>query len=219
MNANRRIAVLTGDLIGSKKADAHEITKTFQLIETTTREYGDKRGFDPRFTRFRGDGWQVIQPEPGLILDFVLTIVSRLRASQESIETRIAVGVGEYTTLGTRDLSDASGDAFFLSGRAIERMSPKRQLYITGDGIGPSEEALGHLCSFIANSWTSTQATAVALALDPSRPKHHEIAEKLAITRQAVQSRLSGAGYPEIEAAVQAFMLNEFNIDKEGKVL
>jgi len=68
----------------------------------------------------------------------------------------------------------------------------------------PWHEALFELTAWTAGRWTPEQAEAVMLALAPgpeSPRTQAEIAEVLGVTRQAVQSRLSGAGWDAIHRA------------------
>jgi hypothetical protein len=89
-------------------------------------------------------------------------------------------------------------------------MSPRRQLALAGQGVGPSQAALIDLTEFIAASWTAAQAEAVACALLNGPRTHEDIAKELGITRQAVQSRLAGAGFSYFETAISAIRNHNF---------
>lgn len=65
---------------------------------------------------------------------------------------------------------------------------------------------------WIAGRWTPEQAEAVSLALDPrERHTQAEIAETLGVTRQAVQARLSGAGWDALAGAVTAVRKHDWS--------
>ena len=204
------IAVLTGDLIRSRAAGAKAVDATFATLAAAAADFGAAWDLDLRFTRFRGDGWQMALQDPGLTLDLILFVLARLQTADIGLRTRVAAGIGAIDSLGTRDLSDASGDAFNISGAALEEMSPKRTLLLAGAQVGSSEKAIIYLCDFIAGGWTRTQAEAVALAIHHRHPTHDVIAGEIGVTRQAAQSRLSGAGFSALEEAMMAFRLHDF---------
>lgn len=203
-------AILTGDLIKSRRVDSTAVAAAFDVLQASANDYGKALGIDLRFTRYRGDGWQVVLTDPGLTLDATLYLLARLRAAQPKMATRIAVGIGTTQTLGTKDLSDGTGPAFFTSGDHIDKMSPRRQLVLAGQGVGPSQAALIDLTEFITASWTAAQAEAVACALLNAPRTHEDIAKELGITRQAVQSRLAGAGFSYFETAISAIRSHDF---------
>ena len=58
-------------------------------------------GADTRFTRYRGDGWQmhVALPRPGA--PHGARAVARLRAADAGLATRAAIGIGPIDSLGS----------------------------------------------------------------------------------------------------------------------
>ena len=205
MTLHPESAVLTGDLIGSRHASAGQVDAALSQLRAAAADFGRRHGLDLRFTRSRGDGWQVLVADPALTLDAVLVLLARLRAAQTGIATRVAVGLGPVTTAGTRDLSDAEGAAFVASGDALEAMSRRHDLAIAGAGVGPAEVAILALCGVQVRRWTAAQAEAAALALLHPEATQDDLAGQLGITRQAVQNRLAGAGLAALELAVAAF--------------
>jgi hypothetical protein len=211
-------AVLTGDLIKSRKADATALSVAFDVLRDAAADFGQAWDSDLRFTRYRGDGWQVVLQDPGLVLDALLFFAARLRARSPAIETRISAGIGAVTSIGTADLADATGPAFFISGDHLETMSRKRKLAIAGSGIGAAQAAIVDLAEHIASGWTPAQAEAVALSLDMNASNHETIAESLGVTRQAVQSRLASAGWSYFDNALFAMRNHDYAI-QPGKDL
>lgn len=210
MNKLSPCAVLTGDLINSRTAQPATVDQAFAVLRAAALDFGHDKEIDLRFTRFRGDGWQVFLPRAELALDAMMFLIARLRARSPAIETRISAGIGALACIGTADLADATGAAFFISGDQIETMSRKRRLAIAGSGIGKPQIAIVDLVAFITSGWTRAQAEAVARSLQ-SRFSHHEaIAEALGITRQAVQNRLAGAGLTYLDTALQAMHAHDY---------
>lgn len=196
------IAILTGDLIGSTRAAPGRVEATMTLLAETAAEVGD----DTRFTRYRGDGWQMALEKPGDCLRACLFILARLRANQEALPTRIAVGIGTEYPTDAADLSTAMGPAFTASGRALEQMDKARILTISGAGVEDFRRLAFAFAEDYARRWSAEQAEAMALALHPDAPTQDQIAARLRITRQAVGSRLRAAGYRILSQASQAFL-------------
>ena len=206
-------AVLTGDLIKSRQAGSAAVEQTFDILGDAAAAFGAAWEIELRFTRYRGDGWQVVLGTPGLLLDAALYFIARLKAGKTDVATRISIGVGRFDTLGSRDLSDATGPAFFVSGDHLADMGRNRMFALAGQGVGPAQVAILDLAEFIAAGWTATQAEAVALHFEGRLHRHEDIAEALGVTRQAIQSRLSGAGLSYFDNALYAVRNHDFASD------
>lgn len=194
--AEPQISILTGDLVGSTAYPPETLDKAMQEIRAAAVEAGcwQSPPGDTRFTRFRGDGWQIVLAEPHLSLRVAVVIQGRLIAL--GLETRISIGIGTAESLGTRDLADAAGPAFELSGRGLDTMSPQLRIAIAGTAIRVQDELITDLLSERLSRWTAAQAEAVALQLAaPARPRTlQEIGKQLNISPQAVNDRVRGAG-------------------------
>ncbi len=207
-------AVLTGDLIKSRQSDTAAVEKTFDILRHAAQQFGSAWNIDVRFTRSRGDGWQIVLTRPGLLLDAALYFVAQLKAGQTKIDTRISIGVGPIDTLGRNDLSDATGPAFFASGDQLDQMGRNRMMAIAGAGIAAEQVAIIDLAEWVAKSWTATQAQVVAMYLEGQMTRHQDIAKALGVTRQAVQSRLAGAGLSYFDNALYAMRNHNYASDK-----
>jgi hypothetical protein len=199
--------VLTGDLVASAGSTPESVDEALRALETAADHVRLWSGHDTHFTRFRGDGWQLYLDAPGLSLAAVLSLFAMLRTRRTGLETRIAVGFGTINLLGTGDqgLADASGEAFNLSGRALDDMPRHKRIALAGPTVRGWHVALFDLAVWIAGRWTPEQAEAVSLALEPREHRTQaEIADILGVTRQAVQARLSGAGWDALAGAVSA---------------
>ncbi len=200
------IAVLTGDLIGSTDAGYDAVERAMTLIERTAEDIARWPGGIPaRFTRYRGDGWQMVVAPPARALRAAILLAARLRAAPDVPPTRIAIGLGAAGSLGSGDLSDAHGAAFESSGRALEGLRRDMRLAVGGSGLTPIHLAVVDLLEERLSRWTPEQAEASALALDPADPTQAEIAARLGISSQAVSYRLSGAGTAAIRRALQGW--------------
>lgn len=203
-------AVITGDLIASRSATAADMTRAMDLLYLATTDVETQFGHPLRFTRFRGDGWQVFLGRPGTALQAALILHSQLRA-HDALQTRMALGIGAIESRGTASLADASGDAFATSGHALDQIG-KRRIDVAGPNVTPVLSALVGLVEHIAFDWTAAQAEAMALQLRMPHATQDDLAKTLNITRQAVQLRLAAAGKAPVMAAVKAFDTYPFDI-------
>ncbi len=198
-------SVMTGDLIRATGASDPDVERTFQKLERLLAEIADWPGAPhrpPRFTRFRGDGWHAILTAPDHVLTAALYLFAALRISQGTVATRISIGIGEISFAGTDDLSDARGSAFTHSGRGLDAMPRGQWLSISGEGVTPLHKAACLLIAERATRWTVEQAKAVSFALSPDMATQSDIAERLGISTQAVNARLTAAGFQTIRQAL-----------------
>lgn len=196
-------AVLTGDLIGSTRAPvvAQEASMAC-LAAMAGRIALWPGGLPPRFTRHRGDGWQIVAPATfGLRAALVLT--AALRARPDLPATRIAIGLGPATSLGTTDLRDARGQGFEASGHALDTMERQRLLAMAGPGVTPLHQALLRLMEVQLARWTAPQAEIAAEALHPESPTLADLAARHGITPQAVSERMKAGGITALRRALE----------------
>lgn len=198
------VAVLTGDLIGSTAAGLQAVDTAMAELAAAAAEISIwRRGADTRFTRHRGDGWQLILADrPFLCLRAALFLVARLRA-RGAPSTRIAIGIGQTRHVSPDRLSDASGEAFERSGRALEHMGRSQWLAIAGRGVTVGDTVIARLLDERVRRWSPHQAEAIALFLDPGNPTLADLSARLGISPQAVSYRLNGAGAAAIRKALQ----------------
>lgn len=198
MADSKTYAVLVGDLIDSRRLTPGQLDQALSTLGAAAEDLGYTT-----FTRFRGDGWQVLVPEPAKAVTAMVFMRARLKASGPSLDTRIGLGIGAVATTGTKDLSDATGEAFFLAGDALES-ADKVHFVVAGKGMGDWQSTVVRLLDEIVSDWTSAQAEAFALYLSGTA-RHADIAQALNISRQAAQKRLAGAKYLSVEGALRVF--------------
>lgn len=197
-------AVLTGDLVSSTKAGPHAVDRSMDLLAQAAGDIArwpiseaDRIG-NTHFTRFRGDGWQILVSAGAFGLRAALLSYATLASQVGLPKTRVAVGLGAADRIEGADLSDATGAAFELSGRALTRMGRGERLSLAGNGMTPLKSAFIALLNDRITDWTTEQAQAMVLALPPDAPTQNAMAERLGITPQALSYRLAGARWPTI---------------------
>lgn len=200
-------AVITGDLIASTGHRPAAVEAAMQRIAAAAADIAGWPGGRPtRFTRFRGDGWQICLAPPHLCLRAALVIAARLRAGDGGdggLATRLSIAVGTADSFGSRDLSDAAGEVFRLSGRALDAMPRSGRIALSGPAIGARDQIIARQMFERAGRWTPPQAEAAALYLQPGNPTLADLAAPLGVTPQAVNYRLGGAGAATLRTNLQ----------------
>ncbi len=197
------LAVLTGDLIASTRAPAAAQEASMACLAATAGRIAHwPGGLPPRFTRHRGDGWQIVAPA-GFGLRAALVLAAALKARLGLPATRVALGLGPASSLGTADLRDARGPAFEASGHALDTMDRQRLLAMAGVGVTPLHQALLRLMDLQLARWTAPQAEIAAEALHPEAPTLADLATRHGITPQAVSERMKAGGITTLRRALE----------------
>ena len=200
-----RVAVMTGDLVASTKRSGDQIDAAMQAIRdaASTIAAWQTPPTDTRFTRYRGDGWQIVLADSRFALRAAVVVQARLIAL--GLESRIFIGVGSADTLGTGTLADASGEAFARSGQGLDGMGDIWRLGIDGDAVRVEDQLVADLLGERMGRWTAAQAEAAAMQLaTPTRVTTlHEIGKALNISPQAVNDRVRGAGCATIASVLR----------------
>lgn len=205
MPATPHAAVLTGDLIASTHADPTVTEHAVADLASAAADIAKWTHADTRFTRFRGDGWQIVlTAQTVLALRAAVYMIARLKARKGGLHTRVALAVGEVDHFGTRDLSDARGAAFTMSGRGLDAMKP-RVLHAHFAAMRPVHHGFIDLLEPLLVRWTPEQAEAVSLGLAPRAAPQKDIARRLGISDQAVSARLRGANADALHRALTSW--------------
>lgn len=199
-------AVLTGDLIASTEAGPVATNRAIEVLSEAAGRLSDWAGADTRFTRHRGDGWQLYLEFPGLVLRATVYLTACLRANDTGLATRISAAIGRVDHLDAKDLSSASGEAFTIAGQNLDMM-PRTKRFALGNWmtVNKWQVSIFDLVDWQSRRWSREQAEAVALALPPEEPTQGQIAMRLGITRQALQARLNSAGLSAMTEALCSF--------------
>lgn len=209
------VVVFTGDLVGSSKLSSAELTEALQALDAASGRVGHVwsliRGvaptWDPRFSSFRGDGWQCLVPEPAFALRSALILRAHLAALGRPFDTRISIGIGTGE-LPEHGLGAATGPAFELSGRGLDDMRHAQRFLVAWQrppADAPFLRAIFALADEISRKWTPAQAKVFArLLADHPRPSQERLATALGITQQTVAEHLAGGGDWALKDALSA---------------
>lgn len=123
-------AVITGDV---KNSSIEFKNKQKLLLKNLNSVYKKVQSFYPQqlpysIDIFRGDSFQFFIDD---ILDCVrIMLVFWLYSKSQEMEVKLGLGIGNVDFLKKTKISESNGDAFMLSGKALENLSPKSFLKV-----------------------------------------------------------------------------------------
>jgi hypothetical protein len=203
-------AVITGDIVGSTKLSPKQLVDLRKTLDEAVRVFS-KRNDEcvfkaPEF--FRGDSWQVLLNKPGAALNLALLIQASF--IERGVQTRAAIGIGTVASLD-KTIATSTGEAFALSGRALENITGNVRLSgalpAHARRLEPWFQAILRISGGLASSWTRRQAEAMRLWLSLVNPTHEAIAQQLQppVTKQSVGDILTSANWHYLNEGMKAF--------------
>jgi hypothetical protein len=200
------LAVLTGDIVRSSALPPGSLDAAMQALAAAADAAAAWRGTPSLFTRFRGDGWQCLAPEPALALRAALFLRAAIRRLGRDFDTRISVGFGSGD-VPAAGLAAADGTAFRAAGNGLDMMARQVRLRATWSEPPPAAAhlaAIYTLCDAISRRWTPAQATVLADMLVPEAPTQAAIAAKAGVSQQMVAKHLGASGEWAVQDALAA---------------
>lgn len=215
MSVQGIVAVLSGDLVKSRRlenrrsavldgvAQVIKVARSFLVAKHSKFLYS---GF------YRGDSFQCALSEPKHSLWtalFIRTELMKLRRRDICIDVRMGLGLGTFSTWNGRDISASDGEAFQLSGKALDSLKSAKEKYRRLRILTPwpdTDVSFSNLASSLdalTQRWTLEQAEAISLAL--INKTQEEIAKALKVKQPAVQMRLQTAGFYALKEALDYF--------------
>jgi len=205
-------AIITGDIVASSRLSSNKREMLHKVMMDSSKVLQDefKDAVPMGVDIFRGDSWQIIISKPAKVLRLALFYKAMLRAKMEShrFNTRMAIALGHVDFIPGNRVSEGYGEAYQLSGKALESMPKASNMSFVFPGM-ELEKALNvviRLIDSISSRWSDRQALAVTGALRGW--KQEKIAEKWwkkKVTQQAVAQHLSRAGWYPVEKGILFF--------------
>lgn len=164
------VAVLTGDLIRSRRLSLAERESVFEALKAVGRNllhHFDAPVIGPHL--FRGDSWQLMIGNARFALHAAFYLRAEL-ISRFAVDSRIGIGIGCIDTLPAEGLGTADGSAFRLSGAALDSLSRREtcRCLLQEDPFFHSawiNVTLNYAARY-ASHWSQREAFAVARALE-----------------------------------------------------
>lgn len=209
---DRLYSVVTGDVIASSRLSTANRRTLHEAMTATSAslQKAFKKDLLAEVDIFSGDSWQMVLTAPVLALRAALFYRAGLLARMEShqFDIRMALAIGTIDFIPGNRVSQGDGEAFQLSGRAIEAMGKGANMRLRFPRR-PEESMLDvvvQLIDSLAARWSDKQALAVTGALRGW--KQSRIAKscwKPPISQQAVAQHLDRAAWSSVDIGLRFF--------------
>jgi len=208
--------VLSGDLVKSSHRNTKRATimNGLSLAVESSRSYLKERQCQLYFSNFyRGGAFQCAVTDPAYLLwtaVFIRTELIRMRADEIMADARLGLGLGSVSAWDPRNITSSDGEAFRLSGKALDSLESGKEKYRRLRILTPwSDESscfsvLVSLLDALMQRWTPEQAVAMSLFLKGIRQK--ETSKIIKVKQPAVQGRLQTAGHFAVNEALELFL-------------
>ena len=206
-NDMQTVAVLTGDIIQSRKLQNGDLKVVLNSIRSCFKKIEEKvLKKEGRFEFYRGDSFQILLKEPELALKVAFILRARLRSlfmensrtkgtTDVKSDARISIGIGTIRMDNSRN-SESQGEAFEYSGLELDRMEKESLELSVKTPWNNFNEEFKVNCMFAdntINNWSAKTAESVFRYL-----LHGDTQEKLAkhfkISQPAIRKRLITQG-------------------------
>jgi len=193
----RRIAVLTGDVIDSRKVRDRQ--RLYRVLDDTLASLAKRQG--GRIGRFRGDGFQLALPHSRHAMTSAIALRTALiehSEPEQRWDARIAVAVGPAEWRDDLRVAEADDEPFVVSGRHLDALSESADRLALTLLDEPDDGSLALLLRYLDDlvaSWSHYSAEVVQLSLERELSQQ-AMAERLGIRQPSVHKRLRAARWP-----------------------
>ncbi|MBS9402194.1 hypothetical protein KG088_00945 [Halomonas sp. TRM85114] len=200
----RRIAVLTGDVIDSRKVN--DGTQLYKVLDATLAALAERHL--GRGQRYRGDGFQLVLADAGKAMKAAIQLRAALIRHSEPKQrwdARIAIAVGEDDWQAAQAITDADGEVFVRSGQALDAMDTQH-LALSLPEV-EHDDCLSLVTRFVddlVDGWSRYSAEIVNLSLQQSATQQ-VLAEQLGIRQPSVHKRLRAARWALLADTLACF--------------
>ncbi len=207
-------AVITGDVAKSSRFAGEEREKLLVVLKKAFSTVEDVLGTDIMafpFEIFRGDSFQGVIRKPELSLKAVVLIRASIRSSfkttlKDSIDARLAIGIGTIDFLPVKNSGEGDGEAYRNSGPALDTMSKHSRMIIINTPNKAMNDELNVECAMldtIISRWTAEQADAIIETLKGKTQE--EMAEMFTISQPAVKKRVDSSNFYAFQLMLKRF--------------
>ncbi len=200
MNTQNSIAVITADLVNSRKVAPAGAGDPIwrQALKQELSQWGQSPA---DWQIFRGDSFQLKLENPAKAIWCAIQLKAAILAlGLNELDIRMAIGIGDRGFV-TTPLTQSSGEAFVSSGLLFDQLK-KRRLAIKTPWPELDEQLNLYLdlASLQMDRWNAHSAQTVAMALQMPDATQQEIAKALQVPQSRVSERLDRAGFEVIMA-------------------
>src|SRR5690554_2460197 len=200
------IAVITGDIIGSRKADSTGWLKT---LKTKLQKFGTA---PQEWDIYRGDEFQLELQQPEKALLCALELKACIKTFN-NLDVRMAIGLGDKIHQGDR-ISESNGSAFSNSGNQFDLLKKQKvTLAICSQQKEFDAEInlMVKLALVTVDSWSPVSAELAEIVFANPHLLQEEIAQQLGIKQSAVSQRARRA---ELDLMVELVQYYQHRVAK-----
>src|SRR6478672_1501489 len=191
-------AIITGDLINSRKVDP-------SIWMGDLKNALNKYGKEPKdWEIYRGDSFQ-IKTDPDFALDLALIIKANIKQCKK-LDVRIAIGIGEIK-YNSKKISESNGSAFVNSGECFEKLK-KNTLAIKTPWteFDYTINTMLSLVTLSADNWKAVSAEIIKTALEDQSKNQQQLATELKKKSQStISAGLRRSGFEEIKRVLEFY--------------
>ncbi|MDF3078657.1 MAG: hypothetical protein K0S09_2546 [Sphingobacteriaceae bacterium] len=186
------IAILTGDIINSRKVSDAEV---WLSVLKSALNFIEKKNWEI----YRGDSFQLkAKPEDALI--HAIYIKAALKTIK-ALDIRIAIGLGEEGKRA-KQLGQSNGEAFVFSGSTVEALKKEKVNLAIRSSQPDFDEEINtaiRLALTFMDSWGPATAAMVKAAIEYSELPQQELASRIGKTQSSVSEALKRAHFAELK--------------------
>lgn len=187
------LAVITGDIVHSSKADPAALSQAHRRIEQVIAEFSQRSGC--RGELYRGDAVQILVPEKLFAPTICIALITALAGQGLHITLSMAFAAAPSEAR----VALSQGPAFELSGQGLDNTARGGWSAHSSDKeLAARLDLASELTGFILSKLTCKQADIVYYWLTHERCEQSQIASAFAMTRQNVSLHWRKAGGPQL---------------------
>lgn len=197
------VAIITGDIIASRKLENQEIWLT--PLKKLLSSWGER---PQNWEVMRGDLFQleITKPEDALFKAFqIKALIKKIkpienRKTISTIDVRMAIGIGEKSFAG-KTIQESNGTAFIYSGEKFDNLKKENVTLGIKTPWEDVDEELNlylKLVGIFMNNWSVSSSELVALILNNPSLTQEEAGMKIGIKQSGVSRRWNRAHIDEL---------------------
>lgn len=184
--------VITGDIVNSNSLSAENHKICLDQIEHTISRLADV--FDVQGDVFRGDEFQVFVPNPKQALRCAVLLRLALMMCIKNVDARVSIGIGGYKDLSDSLRKTVKGEAFELSGKALNTMKNERLTVTVAatrhEAVASTTGLLVQYLDFMITDLSQRQAEALFSRVLFTGLTQEALSKETGIARRSLASRL-----------------------------
>jgi hypothetical protein len=198
MGKDTFICVLTADVVSSIELESNWRLRLQKVLDKLKKHWKEK--IPVPFEIVRGDQIQGVLDAEYAARIFVSLL---LELKQLEIEIRVSLGVGKLGKISKHSLGWSDGEAFRLSGRALDSLGDKRRIICVTEQeqLNKTFEVMTKNLEFIFSKMTIIEAGTILLAID--KLTQNEISKKLGKAQPTVAKSLGSGGFGAINSFIE----------------